>query len=183
MPADLTKPFDEACCDGGASNYPKSAQSCGCDEGANWVCERHKGERTTRGHILDEPDCKLDLTRDASPKPEIGYSIYKALNPLEDHLHEVVNKTWNFAGRLKTPQDHLSNAVMGLAAEAAEVLDEHKKLFFHTPKNRSEEILQELGDVMYYLAKVLELHSLTMNECLAANKKKLFERHGVKDGK
>lgn len=44
MPADLTKPFGESCCDGGACTNEKSAQPCGCDKGANWICQRHQYE-------------------------------------------------------------------------------------------------------------------------------------------
>lgn len=43
MPADLTKPFSESCCDGGeCSTNDMSAQSCGCDKGANWLCQIHR---------------------------------------------------------------------------------------------------------------------------------------------
>lgn len=45
MAADLTKPFSESCCDGGACNNDMSAQSCGCDEGASWMCERHRKDK------------------------------------------------------------------------------------------------------------------------------------------
>lgn len=100
-------------------------------------------------------------------------------DPLHQHLETVVNKTWNFAGRLKDTKDHTLNAVMGLASEAGEVLDEHKKLFFHKAKDRHEEIKLELGDVCYYLAKVLALYDLNLQDVLEANKKKLFERHGI----
>lgn len=40
-----TEVFNESCCDGGSSPSHKSAQPCGCDEGANYECERHKHER------------------------------------------------------------------------------------------------------------------------------------------
>lgn len=45
MPADLKKPFNPSCCDGGASGPNEmSAQPCGCDPGAKWQCARHKAE-------------------------------------------------------------------------------------------------------------------------------------------
>lgn len=103
------------------------------------------------------------------------------MNILEKHLKNVVSRTWNGADRLRDWQDHVMNAVSGLAAEAAEVLDEHKKLFYHTEKDRSEAIKEELGDVCYYLAKVIELHGLTLEEILAYNKSKLFKRYGVEE--
>ena len=103
------------------------------------------------------------------------------LNPLDEHLETVVNRTWNAAGRCKTWDDHVHNAVEGLAAEAGEVLDVHKKLFWHKSKDRTAEIKEEIGDVCFYLAKLLELHGLSLEECLANNKVKLFERYGVQE--
>ncbi len=98
---------------------------------------------------------------------------------LAKHCREVVDRTWNFSGRLVTPRDHVENAVMGLAGEAGEVLDEHKKLWFHTEKDRSGNIKEELGDVGYYYGKCLQLHHLTLAEVLEYNKWKLFKRHGI----
>ena len=100
---------------------------------------------------------------------------------LHEHLEKVVDRTWNFAGRLKTEQDHILNAVLGLGGEAGEIIDLHKKMFYHTPKDRHQELIEETGDVCYYLAKLLDLYGLTLEEVLAANKKKLFERHGIKE--
>ena len=102
------------------------------------------------------------------------------MNLLEKHKKDVVDRTWNAAERCKRWEDHVWNAVSGLSAESGEVLDLHKKLFFHNEKDRSEEIKEELGDVCYYLAKLLELHGLTLEEVLDYNKHKLFKRYGVK---
>ena len=44
MSANLNKPFSESCCDGGCGPVYRSAEPCGCDPDANWVCERHKHE-------------------------------------------------------------------------------------------------------------------------------------------
>lgn len=42
MGANLKEPFGESCCDGGKCNIKKeSAQPCGCDPGADWVCAVH----------------------------------------------------------------------------------------------------------------------------------------------
>lgn len=93
------------------------------------------------------------------------------------HLDEVVNKTWNFAGRLHTEQDHQQNAFVGLATESAEVLDEGKKLWWHTPKDRRDLIRSELGDVAYYWLKSLDVMGFTIEEVLADNKAKLSKRY------
>lgn len=37
--------FNPSCCDGGAASNDNSCASCGCDKGANWVCQRHRIEQ------------------------------------------------------------------------------------------------------------------------------------------
>lgn len=97
----------------------------------------------------------------------------------EQHLREVVNRTWNFAGRLVTPQDHEQNALTGLATEAAEVLDTAKKRWWHNPKpdGRRDELRDELGDLEFYRVKAYEIFGFTPEEVLAVNKTKLMARH------
>lgn len=101
-------------------------------------------------------------------------------NPLDNHLNEVVNKTWNYAGRLRDTQDEVMNAALGLVGEAGEVADTVKKMFFHLEaEGRRQELLMELGDVAYYYTKLLDLFGFTLEEVLEANKEKLFARHSV----
>lgn len=158
MPADLTKPFAESCCDGGKTYInDNSCQPCGCDAGAGWICQRHNDELTT-----------LNMPKE------------KSVGKLKKHLIEVVNVTWNFAKRLKTPQDHEMNALIGLASEAGELLDVGKKMWFHSEKPAEfyrEKILYELGDIVYYLLKVMDVFGFTMKEVLDANRAKLASRH------
>lgn len=105
------------------------------------------------------------------------------MNALEKHLEEVIDLTWNHAKKCKTWDDHVTNAVLGLGGEAGEIVDLHKKMFFHKDKDRHNELVNELGDLFYYLAKLLQLHGITMEECLAANKSKLFERYEIDETK
>jgi NTP pyrophosphatase (non-canonical NTP hydrolase) len=179
--------FNESCCDGGStSTCHESAKTCGCDPGAHWVCKVHQDQIAGR---LEDAFAQSKIQRpfqehptQAQLQPTDPDDLVKHyVNPLERHLHEVVAKTWNFSGRLHTPMDHVLNAVMGLAGEAGEVLDEHKKMFFHTPQDRRENVKAELGDVCYYLAKVLDIYGLTLDEVLATNRAKLFARHHITD--
>ena len=99
-------------------------------------------------------------------------------NPLEQHLHEVVNPCWNYAGRIDSYEGHLQNAVLGLSGEVGEIADIVKKMLYHTSgKDYTEKMKHELGDVAFYLAKVLEITGFTLEEVLAANKEKLQSRH------
>jgi NTP pyrophosphatase (non-canonical NTP hydrolase) len=99
---------------------------------------------------------------------------------MTDHLKNVVNKSWNFSGRLKSKQDHEVNAMVGLASEAGELLDIGKKMWFHTEKPFSffrEKIVLELGDVFYYALKVMDIFGISLKEVLDKNREKLESRH------
>lgn len=99
---------------------------------------------------------------------------------LKKHLKEVINATWNFSGRLITKEDHLQNAMIGLASEAGELLDIGKKMWFHTEKPEEhfrEKALSELGDVAYYWIKAVDEWGFTPKEVLDYNRKKLESRH------
>lgn len=99
---------------------------------------------------------------------------------LTDHLTQVVNVSWNFAKRIVSEEGHQQNAMIGLASEAGELLDIGKKLWFHGPRPTNQvknEVLSELGDVIFYWLKVVELFGFTPEEVLAYNRKKLESRH------
>lgn len=99
---------------------------------------------------------------------------------LTNHLNEVVNKSWNFAGRITTEQGHQQNALIGLASEAGEALDIGKKMWFHSEKDSTfyrEKFLSEFGDILYYLLKCLDVFGFTLDEVIAYNRKKLESRH------
>lgn len=102
------------------------------------------------------------------------------MNLLKDHLDNVINKSWNFAGKITTPEGHEQNALIGLAAEAGEALDVGKKRWFHQDKPWAEvrvKLVSELGDVMFYLLKALDVFGIAVEEIIAYNKLKLESRH------
>lgn len=103
---------------------------------------------------------------------------------LDDYLANTVNKSWNFSGLANDPVKEAVNAVLGLTGEAGEVADIFKKVLFHRPKpeGRREELLLELGDVFYYLCKIVELSGFTFEQVLAANHEKLSSRYPVEFG-
>lgn len=110
----------------------------------------------------------------------LGTTFYAdPFHAFHTHLDEVVNPCWNFAGRISTEEGHQMNAMVGLASEAGELLDQGKKLWFHTPveDNRREKILSELGDCAFYFLKVCDVFGFSLEEVLANNRVKLASRH------
>lgn len=104
----------------------------------------------------------------------------KETSLFKEHLDNVINPSWNFAKRCKTPEDHILNAVLGLGGEAGEVVDQIKKALYHTTKPEGfhrEKIVSELGDVFFYAIKFMELMGISLEECIVANKTKLESRH------
>lgn len=109
MPADLTKPFAESCCDGGECYVnDNSAQPCGCDKGANWICQRHQDEGTTLKDLIDSRAFAL-ADKPSNPKDIIGSTkvpmglvppitmAYLALGHLEGDL-KYGRVNWREAG-------------------------------------------------------------------------------------
>ncbi len=70
-----------------------------------------------------------------------------------------------------------TNAALGLAGEAGEVAELVKKRRFQgRPYDRSK-MLEELGDVLWYLDLMAQLHGFTLDYVAAANVEKLTARY------
>lgn len=79
-------------------------------------------------------------------------------------------------GGLKYPND-LLNAALGLAGETGEVVDIAKKRVFHGVEDPPGQLLDELGDVLWYLAWLAAQHGATLEEVAARNIDKLQKRY------
>lgn len=74
-------------------------------------------------------------------------------------------------------KDVLINGVMGLCGESGEVIDIVKKHLAHGHELDREHILEELGDVAWYLAEVAYALDASLDDVLAANIEKLRKRY------
>ena len=73
--------------------------------------------------------------------------------------------------------EELSNLCMGLAGESGEVIDYIKKCMYHNHKLYKQDIIKELGDVMWYLTNIATFFNIPMDIILNENIKKLEERY------
>lgn len=101
----------------------------------------------------------------------------------EMNFHEYergVDNTWNKSLDWK---ESLLNAALGLG-EAGEVQNLIKKKMFHHKLVTGEEIIDELGDLLYYIAKVSHLLGVSLNTIMQMNHEKLKKRYpkGFVDG-
>jgi NTP pyrophosphatase (non-canonical NTP hydrolase) len=77
-----------------------------------------------------------------------------------------------------TPSDtNLIHMTMGISGEAGELLDAIKKsVIYRKPLDRTN-VIEELGDIEFYLEGLRQELCITREECLTANITKLSERY------
>ena len=74
-------------------------------------------------------------------------------------------------------KDILLNAVMGLSGEVGEVADLMKKHMFQGHELSKEELINELGDIAWYLAEAATGLNIELDEILSKNIEKLKKRY------
>jgi NTP pyrophosphatase (non-canonical NTP hydrolase) len=80
--------------------------------------------------------------------------------------------------RTDLPKDkQLHNILLGIAGESGEILDCFKKQLFQDHPQDSKKIMNEVGDVLFYLYWLAEVEGFTIAECMDLNKEKLQKRY------
>ena len=75
-----------------------------------------------------------------------------------------------------TVEDRL-HAAVGISGEAGELLDAVKKNWVYNKELDSENVKEELGDLMFYITAMMLLQGITLDEVLQANATKLEKRY------
>lgn len=76
-----------------------------------------------------------------------------------------------------TSAQHFMNGVLGLAGEAGECCDVVKKHYYQDGREVKEKLLDELGDVMWYIAETSKALGYTLDEIAEHNINKLKKRY------
>lgn len=87
-----------------------------------------------------------------------------------DHYQDKTEET-----AIYPEENALSYLALGLNGEAGEVAEKIKK-HIRDGKELDEEFAKELGDVMWYLARLIDELDADMSEVAEANLDKLFDR-------
>lgn len=66
---------------------------------------------------------------------------------------------------------------LGLAGESGEVVDDIKKKYFHGRTIDPDHTIEELGDVMWYVANIATQLGVTLDEVIERNTDKLRVRY------
>lgn len=93
----------------------------------------------------------------------------------------TINEYQKLAMTTKNPdltgRDLLINSVMGLCGESGEVIDLVKKHVSHGHPLNKEKLIDELGDVAWYLAECADAIGISLEEVLTHNIEKLKKRY------
>lgn len=93
-------------------------------------------------------------------------------------LSEFVQFTKSLdSDNLQLPDLFILHAVLGIGGEAGELIDLIKKsAAYHQPLNM-EKLKEETGDLLHYLARLIESCGWTFEEVIEANVSKLQKRY------
>ena len=88
-------------------------------------------------------------------------------------------KTWRSHNLyVSTREANMLNAALGIAGEAGEFVELVKKRIFHRKDISRDDMIDELGDVLYYCAIMADQIGMDLDEVMERNIAKLRERHG-----
>lgn len=92
-------------------------------------------------------------------------------------LNEYQCKAARTSSKTLSRDGHLMNGCLGLAGEAGECCDLLKKHQFQDGREIREKMLDELGDVLWYIAESASALGYTLDEVADHNVKKLMNRY------
>ncbi len=87
-------------------------------------------------------------------------------------LRTTVDRCWN-----------LANAGLGLTGESGEAAELIKKHLFQGHELNSERLVEELGDVLWYIALTAEILGVGLEDIARKNIEKLKKRYPIFSGK
>lgn len=91
-------------------------------------------------------------------------------------IKEYQNKASRTLAKLETPLQDDLHMVLGMQTEAAEISDAYKKHMAYGRKLDLVNVKEELGDLMWYIANLCNLHGWDLQDILDTNIKKLQAR-------
>lgn len=92
-------------------------------------------------------------------------------------VQELTKPGEEILSRLTPWRVNLIHMAFGIAGEAGELLDAIKKFTIYNKPMDTANIVEELGDLEFFMEGIRAALDITREECLAANMKKLGTRY------
>lgn len=102
------------------------------------------------------------------------------MSSIDDHLNmvrDLKKNPYEIQAQIKASQLDKLHMAIGIAGEAGEVVDIIKKHSFNNKDVEPAEVLKECGDVLFYLAGLLDTYGWTIDDALSQNISKLRTRY------
>lgn len=75
------------------------------------------------------------------------------------------------------PEQKQSNGLCGIIGEAGEIMDLYKKHYFQGHELKKEDVIEEVGDLLWYVAELCSGWNIGIEEVAIQNIAKLTERY------
>lgn len=95
-------------------------------------------------------------------------------------IEEYVAWTENTCAKLDTPLTDIVHMLFGMNTEVGELTDIFKKFIAYGKEVDAVNVVEELGDIMYYVASFCRIYGVPLSEVLARNIAKLETRYPEK---
>jgi hypothetical protein len=92
-------------------------------------------------------------------------------------VERLAKPGFTISSQMTGPEAHLIHMVLGVSGEAGELLDAVKKHTIYKKPLDRENVVEELGDLEFYLEGLRASLGITRLECLVANSAKLSVRY------
>ncbi|TCO69534.1 nucleoside triphosphate pyrophosphohydrolase family protein [Marinisporobacter balticus] len=92
-------------------------------------------------------------------------------------LNDYQKKAMRTDVKLEDEKQNILNAAMGMSGEAAETLEHMKKVLFQGHKLDKAKLIEETGDVFWYVAKMAEALGIDLSCIASYNIAKLEARY------
>jgi NTP pyrophosphatase (non-canonical NTP hydrolase) len=94
-----------------------------------------------------------------------------------DMVSKLVKSGKDIIEELTPARMHILHMAVGVSGEAGELLDAIKKVAIYDKAPDRENIVEELGDLEFYMEGLRQAFSITREETITYNKKKLAARY------
>ena len=95
----------------------------------------------------------------------------------EKMVHDLAKSGEDIVAELTPAQAHLLHMAVGIAGEAGELLDAIKKNVIYNRDLDLENVIEELGDLEFYMEGLRQGANVTRDETLNHNFNKLYTRY------
>jgi NTP pyrophosphatase (non-canonical NTP hydrolase) len=97
--------------------------------------------------------------------------------PYQQFVNSIVKPGDEIIRQITPHQAHLLHMAVGVSGEAGELLDAIKKHCVYQKQINIDNVIEEAGDILFYLTGLLNDLNISLEDCIKANMNKLSKRY------